>query len=94
MPIQESMRPRRQNDLSIEQQVPGLNVVLVPSTGKVLIANDTGRFLLEHSDGGKSVPELIQAMAAQWPDVNRDELEKDVEDFLTAAADRGAVTWV
>jgi len=93
MTIEESMRPIRENSLSIEEQVEGLHVVMAPSSGKVLIANDTGRFALNLCDGSRSVGELVEAMSARWSGMSRERIEADLREFLATAIEKGALTW-
>ncbi len=89
-----SLRPQRLESLVFEQQGENLHVVMAVALNKVLICNDTGRLVLDLCDGSRTVAEIVDAVSARFPQVNREQIEEDVEQYMTMAVEIGVVTWV
>ena len=56
----------------------GRKLLSVPSTGRVLLVNDTARLVVEALGEGATRSEIVERLAAGYPDVDRDELERDL----------------
>lgn len=91
MSVHGSLRPLGR-DLVFEQQGEGLHVVMVTSLEKILICNDIGRLVLEICDGSHTVGEIVDTLSASFPQVSREQIEEDVDRFLTMAVETGVVT--
>ena len=92
MSVHGSLRPRRQDSLVFEQQGENLHVVMVVSLDKVLICNDTGRWVLELCDGSRTVAEIVDTISTQFPRVSREQIEEDVDRCVMMAVEMGVVT--
>jgi hypothetical protein len=63
--------------------------VLNQVTGHMLVTNSTGLSVLDLCDGDHPVPAIIGALATRHPRIDRADIARDVEEFLTAALDKG-----
>ena len=65
-------------------------VVVRQDAAEVIALNDVGARVLELIDASTTVTQLIDTMASEY-DVARDELTRDVEQFVAAMQDAGIV---
>lgn len=65
-------------------------VVVRQEAAEVVALNDVGARILELIDAHSTVSELIDTMASEY-DVARDELIRDVEQFVEAMHDAGLI---
>ena len=65
-------------------------VVVRQDAAEVLALNDVGARILELIDAKSTVGQLIETMSSEY-DVDRDELIRDVENFVAAIHDAGII---
>ena len=61
-------------------------VVVRQNAAEVLALNDVGARILELIDAKRTVGQLIETMSSEY-DVDREELEQDIENFVAALHD-------
>jgi hypothetical protein len=81
--------PKR-SEKTASRLVDGEAVVVSPSQGIVRILNDVGSRVWELMDGVRSVLDISEAIAVEFHAL-RDEVEKDVAEFLNELAEKGLV---
>ena len=75
----------------IRYRVVGEEAVVVrQDAAEVLALNDVGARILELIDAKSTVGQLIETMSSEY-DVDRDELIRDVENFVAAIHDAGII---
>ncbi|MDG5800825.1 PqqD family protein [Marinilabiliaceae bacterium ANBcel2] len=57
---------------------------------RVLTLNETGTLILENLDGKKDIRQIVNLLLKEY-DVDREELEKDIEQFIFEAKEKGIV---
>ena len=65
-------------------------VVVRQNAAEVLALNDVGARILELIDAKSTVGQLIETMSSEY-DVDREELIRDVENFVAAIHDAGII---
>lgn len=65
-------------------------VVVRQNAAEVLALNDVGARVLELIDAKRTVAQMIDTMSNEY-DVDRDELSRDVEHFVTALHEAGVI---
>ena len=77
-----------------EEGDEGEALLFDPETERIKVLNRTGLLLWNWCDGDHSRADLVAALAGEYPSVDRDLLEADVERFLGDLADLGLVRQV
>lgn len=73
-----------------EGETPSL---LNPTTGQILLTNPVGKRIIELADGSRSVEGIAEEIARQFRGADRSKVLADTGKFLTAAAEKGMLTW-
>jgi hypothetical protein len=81
--------PKR-SEKTASRLVDGEAVVVSPAQGIVRILNDVGSRVWELMDGSLSALDISEIIAAEFHAL-RDEVEKDVAEFLYELAEKGMV---
>ena len=55
--------------------------VYILETGHVI--NQTGKIILDIIDGRKTISELIEKIARTYPNINKEKIGKEINDFLS-----------
>ena len=74
----------------IGRRVDDEAVLVLPDRGQVKVVNPVGARIWELVDGRRSVAAIAEAICAEYQ-VERDQAEADVLEFLHALADKGAI---
>ncbi|MBP2018048.1 coenzyme PQQ biosynthesis protein PqqD [Symbiobacterium terraclitae] len=85
--------PFRPSWITVLQEEDDVVTVLNAQTGHVMITNPVGGRILELCDGQKAVPDLIQELAAEYPDAPAEVVDREVRAFLAQAAEKGVIDY-
>ncbi len=66
-------------------------LLVVPRGAWQLVLNGPGAKAFDLVDGKRTVGEIADRLAGEYPDASRDEIARDVAELLADLADRGAV---
>ncbi len=66
-------------------------LLVVPRGGWQLVLNGPGARAFDLVDGKRTVGEIADLLAGEYPDAAREEIARDVGELLAELADRGAV---
>lgn len=70
--------------------IDGNAVVIVQDRGEAIVLNEVGTRVLELLDGETTLAAITDRLEAEY-EVERSDLEKDVNEFLTSLIEAGAV---
>lgn len=90
----ESLHPTRMEPVVFEEQGDGVHVVIAVSVGKVLLTNTLGRRILDLCDGSRGVTAMAEIIAADHPQVSREQIQADLRKCLDMATAKGVITWM
>ncbi len=66
-------------------------LLVVPRGAWQVVLNGTGARAFDLVDGRRTVGEIAEALAGEYPGVSREEIARDVAELLADLAERGAV---
>jgi hypothetical protein len=82
--------PRRAAGTSYEV-IDGEAVVIDPDGQELVTLNAVGTLVWEHLDGRRGIDELVDVLLSQLDGVSREELDRDVRDYLDELRSAGLV---
>ncbi len=88
----DSRIPRHVADFKL-QILDNEAVIFHPASRKVIHASTSGALIWELCDGVRSVDEIIELLAGQYPEA-RAEIELDVPETLEIYAQNGVLEWL
>ncbi|MBT9167868.1 MAG: Coenzyme PQQ synthesis protein D [Syntrophomonadaceae bacterium] len=85
-------KPKLSDAIQIDEQDEVISI-FNNSTGKVFITNHVGRTVFELCNGVYTVGDILDNIAKVYVSQRREELEKDITNFLSECVKKGVIIW-